>query len=693
MNKKTINKRFDFELKKSALIQSIILSGVKICQLFLLIAILGIFCFSSTKADENLNLKNANKIGIFGNYLLNSHTGNFINIPDVESCCKKYDNATNGGFSLGGLFEMPMSNIFGIQARLGYAGLGATLTKQDFIGYALDANDQVIEANAAFTLKMPIHSIFLEPGIYLTPFDFPLRFNINLDANYLLSINFEENEELLSAKNVHFLNGTSPTMINSTGSLSKAASFLIGASAGLSYDIKLSKNLILAPEVSYQYNFTSVMSDIDWKVNSFRAGIALKYAIIPEVLPEEKPPVQEEPKQLLVNTTAYGLNEDSFMKPVLQFTVEEFLSNQVKPLISYVFFDDNSSEIPSRYYKLSKDQTGDFDEKKIAAKDIIDIYYDMLNIIGKRMLLYPNAKIQVEGCNSNSGTEKNNTALSQKRAENVRDYFVNVWGIDASRIIVQKRNLPIEPSNPNEPDGIVENRRVEITSDVFDIIAPITIDDTLRKVDPPSVRFVNNVNSQAGVSSWNLTAFQKGNLLKHFSGSDNVPQNIDWSFDYDQKSAPKMSAPVDYQLTVKDNSGQNLQSPMKSLPVNYISIQKKKRDKINDKFIDRYALMHFGFDASKISKYNGIVIDKIKQHLKPNSTIVITGHTDRIGNPDYNLKLSTQRAKTVADAFAPFHSTSKGLGIKSPMTTNDLPEGRFYNRCVEIIVETPMDGE
>ncbi len=661
--------------------------------LLLLVLLLPILFLNSQGiyAQENQLLRSSKKIGIFGNFLLNSHTGNFINIPDVQSCCKKYDDATNGGFSIGALFELPTSNFMGFQARLGYAALGATLTKQDFIGYALDANDNIVPANSAFTLKLPIGSIFIEPGIYITPFDFPLRFNINLDANYLFSINYDQSEELIAAKDIHFVNGTTPTMINGSGTLSKSASILIGASAGVSYDINLSRNFILAPEVSYQYNFTPVMSDIDWKVNSFRAGIALKYAFIPEIVPVLEPKVKEEQQQLQVNTTAYGVSNESEIKPVLQFTVEEFQSNQIKPLITYIFFDENSATIPGRYNLLKKEQTGSFNEKAICKNDILDIYYDVLNVIGKRMQQYPDAKIKVEGCNSGTGAEKNNTSISLKRAEIIRDYITNVWGIDGNRISVEERNLPLDPSNSNEADGIVENRRAEITSDVFEIMAPIVVDDTLRKVDPPSVRFINYVNSQAGVASWNLTAFQKGNLLKHFSGIDSVPQNIDWNFSYDQKSAPKMSAPVDYQLTVKDNSGQNMQSPMKSLPVNYISIQKKKLERRGDKTIDRYALMNFGFDASKISKYNSIVISRIKEHVKPNSTVVIIGHSDRIGNADYNLKLSKQRAKTVADAFAPFAVSYDGYGVKNPMTTNDLPEGRFFNRSVEIIVETPIE--
>jgi outer membrane protein OmpA-like peptidoglycan-associated protein len=71
--------------------------------------------------------------------------------------------------------------------------------------------------------------------------------------------------------------------------------------------------------------------------------------------------------------------------------------------------------------------------------------------------------------------------------------------------------------------------------------------------------------------------------------------------------------------------------------------------------------------------------------------IEIVGHTDDIGNDDYNMKLSKQRATAVRN-----YLVSKGLdsskivttgrGESMPITNNSTPEGRAQNRRVEILV-------
>lgn len=71
--------------------------------------------------------------------------------------------------------------------------------------------------------------------------------------------------------------------------------------------------------------------------------------------------------------------------------------------------------------------------------------------------------------------------------------------------------------------------------------------------------------------------------------------------------------------------------------------------------------------------------------------IEIVGHTDDIGDDDYNMKLSKQRAMSVRN-----YLVSKGLdsskivttarGESMPITNNSTPQGRAENRRVEVLV-------
>lgn len=71
--------------------------------------------------------------------------------------------------------------------------------------------------------------------------------------------------------------------------------------------------------------------------------------------------------------------------------------------------------------------------------------------------------------------------------------------------------------------------------------------------------------------------------------------------------------------------------------------------------------------------------------------VAIEGHTDSVGNDEYNLKLSERRAKAVYDWFldqgiSPARMRWEGFGENRPIATNDTREGRAQNRRVELRV-------
>ncbi len=84
-------------------------------------------------------------------------------------------------------------------------------------------------------------------------------------------------------------------------------------------------------------------------------------------------------------------------------------------------------------------------------------------------------------------------------------------------------------------------------------------------------------------------------------------------------------------------------------------------------------------------------LELIMEYLNENPTknIQVIGHTDNIGNPSSNQKLSEKRAKSVYDYFLSNYIKKDrvsylGNGESSPMTTNETPRGRRLNRRVEI---------
>ncbi|HHD77397.1 MAG TPA: OmpA family protein, partial [Campylobacteraceae bacterium] len=83
-----------------------------------------------------------------------------------------------------------------------------------------------------------------------------------------------------------------------------------------------------------------------------------------------------------------------------------------------------------------------------------------------------------------------------------------------------------------------------------------------------------------------------------------------------------------------------------------------------------------------------VVADIIREN--PARKIVVTGYTDNIGSDAYNLRLSLQRAQSVADYMIycekinPKRFKIVGKGKENPVASNATEEGRAKNRRVEI---------
>jgi outer membrane protein OmpA-like peptidoglycan-associated protein len=83
--------------------------------------------------------------------------------------------------------------------------------------------------------------------------------------------------------------------------------------------------------------------------------------------------------------------------------------------------------------------------------------------------------------------------------------------------------------------------------------------------------------------------------------------------------------------------------------------------------------------------------------LLPETTLVVTGHTDDVGDEGTNLALSQARAQVVVDVLtergiAPERLEARGAGESQPIADNATPEGRDANRRIEAVLEGLTPG-
>ena len=237
-----------------------------------------------------------------------------------------------------------------------------------------------------------------------------------------------------------------------------------------------------------------------------------------------------------------------------------------------------------------------------------------------------------------------------------------------------------------------ENRRVEITSSTLALLDPVTTNDTLRTVDPPILRLKTNVTAEAGAAGWRIVLTQGNRELKEFSGSGAVPGTLEWNIPEVPGRIPLRSDPVIATLVLSDTRGAQVQATDQA-QVEQVTIRRKREERIGDIVYERFNLIVFEFDKATLSAGNLRTANLIKGRIGPASEVEIIGYTDRIGEDQHNLELSRQRALNTARTLGVPAENARGAGENTTMYDNDLPEGRFLSRTVDVTVKTRVEGE
>lgn len=618
--------------------------------------------------------------------------------------------------------------------------------------------------------KISLTSLALEPLFMFTPWagnqgNLGLKIYVGGRIGYML-VRESESSQMYYVDSLVF----DSSKLTPSPPFTSANPLTFSASAGLGYDIPLDflrldaagqDKLILAPEVIGMWGLNQVATvngaGATWNLHQVRAGVSLFYRRdeIRQRLEEmrrvdtievyKKPPIRipfmvgisrfvrdtvmttengiktrliterllrtdtlfvPPPPRMDVSVTAVSVESNGTEKPIVQVRFEEFLAQRYVPLLNYVFFDDQAFALPPRYKRLTARETSAFEVDKLYKSGTLDIYYHLLNIVGKRMMEHPDAVLTLTGCNSDVGGEAGNGELSEQRAETIRRYFADVWKIAPNRLVMQSRNLSEQPSLPKtEAEKIEENRRVELSSNVREILDPVLLSDTVRTANPPIVRFKPRAKTTFPVNDWTLLVNYHDEEMKRFSSapqgtSDSVigttefiaspmPPNLDWYLLRQDANLLKIPGPFQFILTATDANGKSGVG-YGTIPVEQLTLRKKRKEYRNDREFEQFSLILFQFNRAEIGERNQNIINFMKERVKPSSKLSIAGYTDRTGDAAYNRNLSKQRASELARMLGTPTSTAQGFGEDQLLYDNNLPEGRFYCRTVNVSIETPV---
>jgi outer membrane protein OmpA-like peptidoglycan-associated protein len=577
------------------------------------------------------------------------------------------------GWYLAGLLEYRYDPVWGGILQIGY---------NDRRGEFSDVNCPC--GNDLTTLETTVSYLSIEPSLRIAPFSdgFYIYGGPRIEFNWAISKGDE--------KTFVYTHGSD---FAAKGEFSDMRRTVVSAQIGVGYDIALSSpndesQVDLSPFIAYQPWFFSREPRLveSWVISTVRLGLGIKFGrgeIIPRA---EAAVIPEREVQFSVRAPK--------AVPVKR-KVREML-----PLLNKVFFSAGSTEIPNRYVALAKDQAASFKEEQlqeVQPKSMVGrsfrqmaVYYNILNILGDRMKRNPRAVISLSGA-SEKGPEQ-----GKERAETIKKYLVDVFGIDGSRITTEGRVKPEIPSQV--PGGTKElgllgeeDRRVDIESNSPEMMVQVGSGQYMLKPvqivavaeDPLDSRVLFNViGAKEALASWSLEITDEQGKVQRFGPSTRDHESISGNTILGDRSEG------DYKIVMlgQTKGGKFVR---KESSVHLVRREEPVKEAV------RFSIL-FEFDQSKtIASYDKFLTDVVTPLIPDNGTVLIHGHTDIIGDEEYNDSLSSQRVQDAQTIIERAISNSGKRGItfqtfgfgENPLYApfdNFFPEERFYNRTVVI---------
>ncbi|MES2766446.1 MAG: OmpA family protein, partial [Bacteroidota bacterium] len=461
--------------------------------------------------------------------------------------------------------------------------------------------------------------------------------------------------------------------------------------AGLGYNFNLGNVVSVAPEITAHYSLTKfniapVIKNIKPTQIDNVIATQLRFTLNVSFLPENNQPIPERDLRVFIDTVGTYQSDGNFTL-LKALKVEDVQYSELYPLVPYAFYPKNSGEPAAEYDLLKADERGA--AAVVLKPDALEINRQLLNVIGSRMKTdFPQSLLKITGTTDGKDETK---AIAQQRADFAKDYLLKTFSINAGRITTDARAFPLKPSVTTVAEGDAENRRVEFSSATPELLAPISMaGENERLAYPELVEFRPYAVSADSITEWTLTLSQSGKTLREYKGTG-MPKPQRWMIRPNELTGTQI--PVDYTFSA-GTSGKVFKTAHGSLPVDYISSNRKKTEKLADKTVSKYSLILFDFDKSELTPENQFIVEStILPALKYNSTVKIYGYTDKIGDEKHNKELSLKRAQTVQGVLKAKINSAKyeviGSGETTELFDNNSPIGRHLSRTVVIVVETP----
>ncbi len=689
----------------------------------------------ATQSDDSLRPR----YGFFGYYDINLHTADFRALPNVPSCCPKFETGNGAGFSFGLIYEFPIGYDILLGAKLGFFSANGLLSaiEEEFVS----VNLKEFPGRFEHSLDAKLSNIALQPTISYRILP-NLFTHLGMRVGIVAEKQYEQREEIIDPQNAVFVDTKSPIRNNNSGDLD-AELIDLSATFGIGYELPLNKSntLSLAPEIFFRLGLSDVAKEVSWKYNSINLGLALRYSPYESIkiseehykidtVRSERPNISREIVIKGLETTNVSefdiadtiktitelIRTDTLLIPIIKdivkldtpvtiqptkialnaalrvldstdrseiqsVAIKVELRKEVYPLLPFIFFELNSASLNDRYERIADNNK--FDPNSLNPSPVI-YNRNILNIIGIRMSQEdPNASITLTGYIDQ--TTEDDCKIAKERAEIVKKYLVDNFKIKASRIKVSAPStncFPPDMTKTQSEMGYSENRRVEISADNEAILSPITGRNYMlpTAISPENI-ILSPSESSGEITEWRAILKSRTKTFLDEAGNENLAE-VNHTLKDRELRYVEEGTPMIAELILKDKYGttERAESPIML-----------RRDTA-DYQVESITLTLFQVSQANLNTRIKNEIKKFVENLDDRDEITVKGYCDILGDPVDNLNLSKIRAEAVADYIKSIArdvdiTAIAGVGAKEfppGVESFSTPEERFICRTVQI---------
>lgn len=617
------------------------------------------------------------QFGLSSNVNLNFYQGTTQNITANLFAPKAFGHGDGMGLFIGPMVEYRRPNsVLGFMLQAGYDSRRGAW------------NQVLTPCNCPADLSTELSYISVEPSLVVAPF----RSNFYLFAGPRLAFGLDKSFDYEQGINPDFPNSSEPNNVDGDFSNMDKTQFSLQVGAGL--DIPVSSRssrtqLALSPYISFQPYVGQTPRSIEtWNVSTLRAGVSIKIGRGKRIkhVSQIASPVAAAP----VYAVDFSVNSP-VNKPVTLSFIESF------PLRNYVFFDQASTSIPDRYIKLNKEQASNFNEVQLGRFNQITatgrsarqmtVYYNILNILGDRMIKNPASTITLIG-SSERGVE-----LARRKAISVKSYLVDTFGIRASRIATEGRVRPsissIQTGGKRELELLrQEDSRVSIESNTLALLKEYQTgpDAPLRSIGrtghAPLDSYVTiNTDGTNAFKTWKLEVEDESGRINVFGPFYRDEVRLSGKSILGNRSRGNYT----FTMIGEAQNGHTVRKVEKAEVVLWVNPVVEHGS--------RYSVIYEFDNSNATAAYEKYLRDVVTPAIPAGAKVVIQGYSDTIGDKAHNQRLSEARAADVKAIIQKgltragrtdvrFEVRSHGELIPQSQFSNTLPEERFYNRTV-----------